>query len=59
VSLPVIAVFSGGTSAEKEVSTGSGAACALALARSFTTRLFPVVADALPEGYDPAHHVVF
>ena len=59
MSLPVIAVFSGGTSAEKEVSTGSGAACALALARSFTTRLFPVVADALPEGYDPAHHVVF
>jgi D-alanine-D-alanine ligase len=59
MTTPVIAVFAGGTSAEKEVSTGSGAACALALARSFTTRLFPVVAEALPEGYDPARHVVF
>ncbi len=56
---PVIAVFAGGTSAEREVSTGSGAACALALTRSFATRLFPVVADALPDGYDPARHVVF
>jgi D-alanine-D-alanine ligase len=56
---PVIAVFAGGTSAENEVSTGSGAACALFLARSFTTRLFPIVADALPDGYDPSRHVVF
>jgi D-alanine-D-alanine ligase len=56
---PVIAVFAGGTSAENEVSTGSGAACALFLARTFTTRLFPIVANALPEGYDPARHVVF
>jgi len=59
VNSPVVAVFAGGTSSEKEVSTGSGAACALALARSFTTRLFPVVANALPDGYDPARHVVF
>jgi D-alanine-D-alanine ligase len=59
VSAPIIAVFAGGTSAEKEVSTGSGAACALALSRSFTTRLFPIVADALPSGYDPGRHVVF
>jgi D-alanine-D-alanine ligase len=59
VSAPVIAVFAGGTSAEREVSAGSGRACALALARSFTTRLFGVSADALPEGYDPARHVVF
>jgi D-alanine-D-alanine ligase len=56
---PIIAVFAGGTSAENEVSTGSGAACALFLARSFTTRLFPIVADALPDGYDPSRHVVF
>lgn len=56
---PVIAVFAGGTSAEREVSAGSGRACALALARSYTTRLFPIVADALPEGYDPRRHVVF
>jgi D-alanine-D-alanine ligase len=59
LSNPVIAVFAGGTSAEKEVSTGSGAACAMSLSRSFATRLFPIVADALPTGYDPARHVVF
>jgi len=59
VSDPVIAVFAGGTSAEREVSSGSGRACALALARSFTTRLFSVASDALPDGYDPARHVVF
>ncbi len=56
---PVIAVFAGGTSAEREVSAASGAACASALARSFTTRLFAVVAEALPDGYDPQSHVVF
>jgi D-alanine-D-alanine ligase len=56
---PVIAVFAGGTSAEREVSTASGLACALGLGRSFTTRLFDVSAEALPEGYDPARHVVF
>ncbi len=55
----VIAVFAGGTSAEREVSSGSGLACALALSRSFPTRLFTIAADALPEGYDPALHVVF
>ncbi len=59
MSLPLVAVFAGGTSAEREVSTGSGSACAVALARSFTTRLFNVVADALPDGYDPGRHVVF
>lgn len=59
MTTPVIAVFAGGTSREREVSAGSGAACALALSRSFTTRLFTVTADALPEGYDPAVHVVF
>ncbi|HZZ19429.1 MAG TPA: D-alanine--D-alanine ligase [Opitutaceae bacterium] len=56
---PVIAVFAGGTSRENEVSRGSGAACALALSRSFPTRLFKITADALPEGYDPRVHVVF
>ena len=59
MTTPVIAVFAGGISAEREVSTASGAACALALARSFTTRLFQVVAHSLPDGYDPARHVVF
>lgn len=56
---PVIAVFCGGTSAEREVSLGSGRACALALARSFPTRLFELNADALPAGLDPRRHVVF
>ena len=56
---PVIAVFAGGTSAEKEVSQGSGSACARGLARSFPTRLFSITADALPAGYDPSLHVVF
>jgi D-alanine-D-alanine ligase len=56
---PVIAVFSGGTSSEREVSIGSARACAMALARSFPTRLFAIDADALPEGLDPDRHVVF
>lgn len=57
--LPIIAVFAGGTSAEREVSLGSGRACAIALARSFPTRLFQIDADALPAGLDPKRHVVF
>jgi D-alanine-D-alanine ligase len=56
---PIVAVLCGGTSAEREVSLGSGRACAVALARSFPTRLFDVTADALPAGLDPARHVVF
>lgn len=56
---PIIAVFSGGTSAERDVSLGSGAACAVALARSFPTRLFRIDADALPPELDPKCHVVF
>jgi D-alanine-D-alanine ligase len=56
---PVIAVFAGGTSAEREVSLGSGRACAVALARSFPTRLFEINADALPTELDPELHVVF
>jgi D-alanine-D-alanine ligase len=56
---PVVAVFAGGTSAEREVSLGSGRACAQALARSFPTRLFVIDADALPADLDPSRHVVF
>jgi D-alanine-D-alanine ligase len=56
--LPIIAVLCGGTSAERDVALGSGRACALALARSFPTRLFEIEADALPRGLDPAQHVV-
>ncbi len=58
-SEPIIAVFCGGTSSEREVSLGSGASSAVALARSFPTRLFKIDADALPEGLDPTRHVVF
>jgi len=56
---PIIAVFCGGTSAEKEVSLGSGRACALALARNFPTRLFEISENALPAVLDPERHVVF
>jgi len=56
---PIIAVLCGGTSSEREVSLGSGRASAIALARSYRTRLFEIDADALPAGLDPARHVVF
>jgi D-alanine-D-alanine ligase len=56
---PVVVVFAGGTSAEREVSLGSGKACAAALARSFPTRLVVIESDALPPGLDPAREVVF
>lgn len=56
---PIIAVFSGGTSSEREVSLGSGLACAVAMARLFPTRLYQIDRDALPEGLDPKRHVVF
>lgn len=54
-----ITVLAGGVSSEREVSLGSGAACASALARIWPTRLLDVVADALPEGLDPTRDVVF
>lgn len=59
MTTPIIAVFAGGTSAEREVSLGSGRAAALALARVFPTRLFEVNAAAIPAGVDPKQHVVF
>ncbi len=55
---PVIAVFAGGTSPEREVSLGSGKAAALAMAYTHPTQFFPIEADALPEGLDPAMHIV-
>lgn len=54
-----MAVFSGGTSAEREVSLGSGLACAVALARSYPTRLFRIDEDRLPAELDPRRQVVF
>ena len=55
---PIIAVLAGGTSAEREVSLGSGKAVALAMAYSFPTRFFTVDSDALPAGLDPERHIV-
>ena len=59
MTIPIIAVLCGGTSSERDVSFGSGRACASALARSFPTQLFELTAEALPAGLDPARHVVF
>ncbi|MDE3084181.1 MAG: D-alanine--D-alanine ligase [Verrucomicrobiota bacterium] len=56
---PVIAAFAGGISAEREISLGSGRACALALTYSFSTRLFQIDANALPAELEPGKHVVF
>jgi D-alanine-D-alanine ligase len=56
---PIVAVFCGGISSEREVSLGSGKACALALARSFPTRQFVIDAGGLPPGLDPSRHIVF
>jgi len=58
MTLPTIAVLAGGTSPEREVSLGSGKAVAQAMAYSFPTQFFPVDRDALPEGLDPARHVI-
>lgn len=60
IALPSIAVFAGGTSAEREVSLGSGEACVGALREAFASvDFFCIDADALPGGIDPARHVVF
>ncbi len=56
---PVIAVFLGGTSSEREVSLGSGAACAQALTQNFRVEKFDVTADAIPAGVARGTHVVF
>lgn len=56
---PIIAVLCGGTSAEREVSLGSGRAAALALACSHPAQWCPVEADAVPAGLEPGRHVVF
>jgi len=56
---PIIAVLAGGTSAEREVSLGSGQASAIALARTYPTRLFTVDAAEIPAGVEPGRHVVF
>jgi D-alanine-D-alanine ligase len=54
-----ITVLAGGVSSEREVSLGSGAASAAALARLWPTRLLDVTAASLPPGLDPARDIVF
>ncbi|MDD3179264.1 MAG: D-alanine--D-alanine ligase [Opitutaceae bacterium] len=56
---PVVTVLCGGTSAEREVSLGSGKAAAMALAHSHPTQLIQVLDDLLPAGLDPEGQVVF
>jgi D-alanine-D-alanine ligase len=56
---PIVAVLYGGVSSERDVSLGSGLACAIALARSFPTLLIDVKTESLPAQLDPARHVVF
>ncbi len=56
---PVVAVLCGGTSAEREVSLGSGKAAAAALSRGYPTRLFAIEQPVLPADLDPLRHVVF
>jgi D-alanine-D-alanine ligase len=58
MSSPIIAVFAGGTSPEREVSLGSGKAVALAMAYNYPTAFFTIDSDALPEGLDPTRHIV-
>lgn len=58
MSSPIIAVFAGGTSPEREVSLGSGKAVALGMAYNYPTRFFTIESDALPEGLDPSRHIV-
>ena len=58
MTIPIIVVLAGGTSPEREVSLGSGKAVALAMAYSYPTQFFTLDRDALPEGLDPARHVV-
>jgi D-alanine-D-alanine ligase len=54
----VIAVLCGGTSPEREVSLGSGKAVAQAMTFSHPTQKIIIEADALPEGLDPARHLI-
>lgn len=55
---PIVAVLSGGTSREREVSLRSGANVAAAAATLMPTVLCPVGAEAIPAGLDPRTHIV-
>lgn len=54
-----IVVLCGGVSSEREVSLGSGKACAAALARLWPTRLVDVKEANLPRGLHPERDLVF
>jgi len=54
-----VVVLAGGTSGERQISLGSGRACAEALARRYPTRLVDVGTDTLPAGLRPDRDVVF
>lgn len=56
---PSIVVLCGGVSAERDVSLGSGKACALALSRSFPTRLKIVDEETLPDDLDGRREIAF
>ncbi len=56
---PLIAVLCGGTSAESEVSIGSGKAVAQAMALAYPTEKIILKTDAVPAGLDPRRHVVY
>jgi len=55
---PILAVFSGGVSGEREVSQRSAAALAAALREGFPVELFDVSERSIPPGLDPTRHVV-
>jgi len=59
VRVPTVVVLAGGVSAEREVSLASGRASAVALARSFPTRLVQVNEATLPRGIDSSRELVF
>ena len=59
MTIPTIVVLAGGVSAEREVSLSSGQACAMALSRSYPTRLCEVAVDTLPADLDGQREVVF
>jgi D-alanine-D-alanine ligase len=56
---PTVVVLAGGVSAERQVSLSSGQACAMALSRSYPTRLCEVAVDTLPTDLDGQREVVF
>lgn len=59
MSEPTVVVVCGGTSAEREVSLGSGRAIAAGLVPAFQVELLELDRNELPGHLDPARHVAF